>query len=181
MSNNIYTKSGDKGKTGLITGERVDKHNLQIETYGTIDELNAIMGFLRAKVKQKEISNLIIYIQKKLFIMATIFATGRNQTVYKNFSIELSDIEFLEKEIDRFNNKLPTLNNFIIPGDDEVAAICHMSRTICRRAERRISKLTQKMKFDSNNLIFINRLSDLLFVLARKISHDNGSEEKIWV
>ncbi|MBS3993300.1 MAG: cob(I)yrinic acid a,c-diamide adenosyltransferase [Bacteroidetes bacterium] len=183
----IYTKTGDKGKTSLIGGKRVSKAHLRIETYGTIDELNAYLGLLRDQQIDSKIKQLLIKIQHKLFTVGTLLAIDpENDTFksadspYKHLSISEEDITLLENEMDLMDANLPALQHFILPGGHQIVSICHICRTISRKAERN-SVALQEDSIVSNSIIkYLNRLSDFFFVLARKLTYDLGSEEIKW-
>ncbi len=165
----IYTKTGDNGETGLFGGERVSKDSLRIEAYGTIDELNSFLGLTITEVCDKSVKELLISIQNKLFVLGSDLATPINEKTSK-LSITRVPKKFykdLEKSIDKFENKLEPLRNFILPGGTKSAAMLHICRTVARRAERRVVALNNTVKVGQNIIIFLNRLSDLLFVLAR--------------
>ncbi len=165
----IYTKTGDNGETGLFGGERVSKDSLRIEAYGTVDELNSFIGLALTEVKSKEIIKLLKSIQHTLFVIGSDLAAPDNEK-NKKFNIQRVDEESykkLEEAIDIFNDKLDELKNFILPGGSKGAALLHAARTICRRAERRVVALQNGVTIGKNIVIFINRLSDLLFILAR--------------
>jgi len=178
----IYTKTGDDGTTGLLGGSRVKKYNIRLEAYGTVDELNSALGVLRSYSIPEELSDIIINVQNTLFNIGSRLASdeqGDNFTA----SLALSDrhIDFIEAAIDRLEDELPELKNFIIPGGDPAAASCHVARTICRRAERRIVEFSEQNKVQPEIIKFINRLSDLLFVMARKLNSVNNEQERRWI
>lgn len=165
----IYTKTGDNGETGLFGGERVSKNSLRIEAYGTIDELNSFLGLTITEVCDKSVKELLINIQNKLFVLGSDLATPINEKTSK-LNITRVPKKFyrdLEKSIDKFENKLEPLKNFILPGGTKSATMLHVCRTVARRAERRVVALNNTVKVGQNIIIFLNRLSDLLFVLAR--------------
>ena len=165
----IYTKTGDNGETGLFGGERVSKNSLRIEAYGTIDELNSFLGLTISEVCDKSVKELLIKIQNRLFVLGSDLATPINEKTSK-LNITRVPKKFykdLEKSIDKFENKLEPLRNFILPGGTKSAAMLHVCRTIARRAERRVVALDNTVKVGQNIIIFLNRLSDILFVLAR--------------
>jgi len=176
----IYTKTGDKGKTSLVTGTRVPKSHLRLDAYGTIDELNSYIGLLRTLELEEALKTKLADIQNNLFTIASILATDSNEMLQKLPKIKPESIEFLEKEMDIMSSSLPELRNFILPGGHTFSAFCHIARTVCRRAERIIVKLSQDIEIEEMVIIYINRLSDYLFLLARKISADFNAEEFIW-
>ncbi len=184
----IYTKTGDKGTTQLVGGTRVPKHHLRIETYGTLDELLSYIGLLRDHTAQKAIKDDLMKIQNDLFVLGTFIALDPDKVFLKNGKkrleikdIDKNDIKWLEKRIDEMNQALPLLRYFVLPGGHPVVSFCHIARTVCRRAERRMTALFEMQAFDNNYLSYINRLSDYLFVLARKLSKDYGAEEIPWM
>lgn len=178
----IYTKTGDKGTTSLFTGKRVPKHHIRIESYGTIDELNASLGLLRDQAIDSHSRDLLAQVQYKLFTVGAILATEpKKEERLKIPKINQEDISILEKEIDQMNKELPKMTHFILPGGHTIVSYCHISRTICRRAERMISYLHENEPIPDSVLAYINRLSDYLFVLARKLSKDLQAEEVKWI
>lgn len=177
----IYTRTGDDGTTGLIGGSRVKKHNIRLESYGTIDELNSYVGLIRSMQTDKQTDNVLEIIQNKLFVIGANLATDESiEMIRKQLPCKKADIELLEKEIDRMNMDLPELRNFILPGGSQAASFCHVARTVCRRAERKIVELSEKAEVDTNLVKFVNRLSDYLFVLSRKVNHDQKAPEILW-
>ncbi|NQY05000.1 MAG: cob(I)yrinic acid a,c-diamide adenosyltransferase [Flavobacteriaceae bacterium] len=184
----IYTKTGDKGTTALFGGTRVPKHHLRIESYGTVDELNSYIGLIRDQELDPRSSEILIEIQDRLFTVGAILATDPEKMILKNgkerldiAKISSDDIELLEKEMDRMNESLPQMTHFILPGGHTTVSYCHIARCVCRRAERLASHLNETEKVDQNVLSYLNRLSDYLFVLARKLSHDLGANEVKWI
>lgn len=177
----IYTKTGDDGTSGLIGGTRVEKNDERLEAYGTIDELNSWIGLIRTGNYETEINSMLEFVQNKLFEIGSHLATDETKSDLKDrFVCTPSDIELLELEMDRMQNQLPELKNFILPGGSTFAGYSHVSRTVCRRAERRISTISKKGYIQKSILIFINRLSDYLFVLARYINFKLTVSETIW-
>ena len=174
----IYTKTGDDGKTGLLGGHRVEKDDIRIEAYGTVDELSAVLGVVRAMSVLAEIDQFLAEIQNKLFTVGAQLATPAEQE--SSPKIEQSDIERLEQAIDRFNEPLPPLTEFVLPGGTTVAAELHQARTVCRRAERRVVTLGRKEEVSELVLIYLNRLGDLLFVLARNTNFQAGLPDVTW-
>lgn len=184
----IYTKTGDKGTTALIGGTRVKKHHVRIESYGTVDELNSWLGLVRDQKIDSRSKEVLIKIQEKLFIVGAILATDPEKAILKNGKkrlnipeIKAKDIELLEKEIDIMDEALPQMTHFILPGGHTTVSYCHISRTVCRRAERMSTLLYENEPFNENVLLFLNRLSDYLFVLARKLSENLQAEEIKWI
>ena len=177
----IYTRTGDDGTTGLIGGSRVKKHNIRLESYGTIDELNSYIGLIRSMQTDQHADQILEIIQNKLFVIGASLATEESITlIKKQLPCKKADIELLEKEMDLMNNDLPELRNFILPGGSQAASFCHVARTVCRRAERKIVELSEKAEVDPNLIKFVNRLSDYLFVLSRKINLDQKTPEILW-
>ncbi|MBU2973948.1 cob(I)yrinic acid a,c-diamide adenosyltransferase [Zobellia sp. B3R18] len=184
----IYTKTGDKGTTALIGGTRVKKHHVRIECYGTVDELNSWIGLIRDQKIDKRSKETLTEVQKNLFVVGAILATDPEKALLKNGKkrlnipeIEPSDIELLEKEIDVMDEALPQMTHFILPGGHTTVSYCHIARTVCRRVERMSTLLYENEPFNENVLLFLNRLSDYLFVLARKLSENLQAEEIKWI
>lgn len=178
----IYTKTGDKGETGLFGGERITKSSLRIEAYGTIDELNAFIGFAVSVITDDSIKILLNKIQNQLFTVGTDLATQENEKT-KKLNIKRTPSYFykdIEEEIDKYHTKLDELKNFILPGGSKGAALLHVCRTICRRAERNVVALNSTVKIGENIIIFLNRLSDLFFVLARYENAVTGTPDIRW-
>ncbi len=177
----IYTKTGDKGFTSLIGGTRVPKHHLRIESYGTVDELNSYIGLIRdQKIEEKEIL-ILKEIQDRLFTIGSTLAADPEKSKMKIPDLHLEDIELLEKEIDEINEILPALRHFILPGGDVAVSYCHIARCVCRRAERIVVHLSEESFVEEKVMIYLNRLSDYLFTLARKITHDLKKQENEWI
>ncbi|MBT8307255.1 MAG: cob(I)yrinic acid a,c-diamide adenosyltransferase [Maribacter sp.] len=184
----IYTKTGDKGTTALYGGTRVSKNHIRINSYGTIDELNAWLGLIRDQGIDSYSKNLLTLIQDKLFTIGAILATDPEKALLKSGKerlsipkINASDIELLENEMDYMNDSLPPMTNFILPGGHTIVSYCHIARTVCRRSERMTTQLFEKEPFDEIILSYLNRLSDFLFVLARKLSKDLKADEIKWI
>ena len=178
----IYTKTGDKGETGLFGGERVSKNSLRIEAYGTIDELNAFIGMTVIEVSDKSVKDLLQKIQNWLFSIGADLATPDNEKT-KKLNVFRTPEEYylyIEKEIDNYESKLDELRNFILPGGTKGAALLHICRTITRRAERMVVALNSTVKIGNNIIIFLNRLSDLFFVLARFDNAVTGTPDIEW-
>ena len=176
----IYTKKGDSGHTSLIDGQIVNKHNLSVDAYGTVDELNSFLGLLKDYIKDEKIKDILNNIQPKLFSIGSILASGKNQNMLEKVKIEKKDVKYIESHIDSMNNELPELKNFIIPGGHKISSYSHVCRSICRRAERRISELNNEQSVDPNILSYINRLSDFFFVLSRYLMYSDKIEETRW-
>lgn len=184
----VYTKTGDKGTTALFGGTRVPKHHIRIESYGTIDELNSYIGLIRDQDIDQLYKNTLIHIQDRLFTVGAILATDPKKATLKSGKERLSipkistdDIERLEKEMDLMEESLPQMTHFVLPGGHQTVSFCHIARTVCRRAERLASHLNELEPFQPETLMYINRLSDYLFVLARKLSLDLNAEEIKWI
>lgn len=177
----LYTKTGDKGQTGLIGGTRVSKNDVRIEAYGTVDELNSFIGLLTTYDIQQENFNFLRNIQNNLFTIGSYLATDLNKTQPGKDSILRTDcIEQIEKEIDRLDSILPALTSFVLPGGSPSGALCHICRTITRRTERRIFDMNDKYLVDVQILVYFNRLSDYFFALSRQLTINSGFEEIYW-
>ena len=184
----IYTKTGDKGKTSLFGGTRVPKHHIRIESYGTIDELNSHLGLVRDQDIDSHYKTILISIQDTLFTVGALLATDPEKALLKSgkerlniAKISSEDIVFLEKEIDIMDSELPPMTHFILPGGHQTVSFCHIARCVCRRAERLAVALHDLEPIPIETLTFLNRLSDYLFVLARKLSYDLHTEEVKWI
>ncbi|ALJ04612.1 cob(I)yrinic acid a c-diamide adenosyltransferase [Pseudalgibacter alginicilyticus] len=184
----IYTKTGDKGTTALFGGTRVPKHHIRIESYGTVDELNSHLGLIRDQDILQNYKDLIILIQDKLFTVGAILATDPEKTILKNGKerlnipkISTEDITRLEQEMDLMNEALPPMTHFVLPGGHQTVSFCHVARCVCRRAERLASALNEIAPIEPHALVYLNRLSDYLFVLARKLSLDLKANEIKWI
>ncbi|MGK7396501.1 MAG: cob(I)yrinic acid a,c-diamide adenosyltransferase [Candidatus Cyclobacteriaceae bacterium M3_2C_046] len=176
----IYTKTGDTGETSLLGGRRLSKSSLRIEAYGTVDELNAYLGLLRDQEVNHKRLDFLINIQEKLFTIGSILANDPEKPVKNIPKILASDIEVLEKEIDQMELVLPQMKNFVLPGGHPAVSYCHVTRCICRRAERKIIFLSQTESVDEIVVRYLNRLSDYLFVLARMTTHELQIKEIPW-
>jgi len=175
----IYTRKGDAGTTSLIGGTQVAKFHYRIDAYGSADELNAQVGLLRDSLADNPVREFLYGIQNNLFMIGSILASdGKNQM--KLPEIEESHIQTLENEIDRLEQTLPLLKNFILPGGHPLVAHCHICRTVCRRAERKTVQLNENERVNPDIITYLNRLSDYFFVLARKTAQDLGVEEVTW-
>jgi cob(I)alamin adenosyltransferase len=183
MSSKIYTKTGDTGKTSLIGGTKVPKSHIRIQAYGTVDELNAFTGLLNDQLSDMHSRELLREIQDRLFTIGSFLASDPNKKIAMAIpNLKESDIFLLENEIDHMNEKLPEMKSFILPGGHMSVSTAHVCRTICRRAERLIVELNEKEHLDQPLIIiYLNRLSDYFFVLARWIGHLLGVEEIKWV
>ncbi|MEN8250453.1 MAG: cob(I)yrinic acid a,c-diamide adenosyltransferase [Bacteroidota bacterium] len=176
----IYTKGGDKGSTSLWGGKRVSKASARIEAYGTIDELNVAVGVVRDVCEDNSIKQTLIQIQNHLFTIGSYLAADPDKKGMKVPEIEPEETLVLEESIDRLEKSLPALKNFILPGGHLHVSFCHQARVICRRAERNVVALNQESEINPEIIIYLNRLSDYLFVLSRKIAHDLGAKEIPW-
>ena len=184
----VYTKTGDKGTTALFGGTRVPKYHLRIESYGTVDELNSYIGLIRDQEMNAHYQNVLIDIQDHLFTLGAILATDPEKAILKNGKERLNipkitevDVAFLENEIDSMESELPPMTHFILPGGHTTVSYCHITRCICRRAERLATQLNDTEPVDEMVLKYLNRLSDYLFVLARKLSSDLKAQEVKWI
>jgi cob(I)alamin adenosyltransferase len=176
----IYTKGGDKGETSLLGGTRVPKYHDRIEAYGTLDELNSFIGLIRDQEINSHYKDILLDIQNKLFIAESILAADKEELIDKLPKLNPKDIQLLENEIDTMDKEVPELKSFILPGGHTIVSYCHIARTICRRSERLVIKLQSQYKIDPLINRYLNRLSDYLFVLARKIAKDNNADETLW-
>jgi len=176
----IYTKGGDKGQTALIGGTRVPKYHQRIEAYGTIDELKSYIGLIRDLSEDKVVRDLLFEIQDRLFTAESLIAADSEESAEKLPKLLESDVELMEKSIDKMNETLPELSSFIMPGGHFLASHAHIARTICRRAERQTIKAAEEFAIDPLCVKYLNRLSDFLFVLARKFALELGGEEVNW-
>jgi cob(I)alamin adenosyltransferase len=177
----IYTKTGDKGFTSLIGGTRVPKHHLRIESYGTIDELNSYIGLIRDQDIASNDKNFLKEIQDRLFTIGSSLAADPEKSKMVIPDLYAEDIEALEQEMDRINTQLPELKHFILPGGSTTVSYCHLARCVCRRAERLVVHLAEESAVDDKIIVYLNRLSDYLFTLARKIANDNKIPENQWI
>ena len=177
----IYTKGGDKGETSLLGGTRVAKSHERVEAYGNLDELNSFIGLIRDLNNNAHYREILIRVQENLFIAEALIARDPEKTVRELPSLSEDAISMLEKEIDTMNDELPPLTNFILPGGHIIVSNCHIARTVCRRAERSLIRLNLISPVDDIIIRFLNRLSDYLFVLARKTGKDFGAIETPWI
>ncbi|HEX6223813.1 MAG TPA: cob(I)yrinic acid a,c-diamide adenosyltransferase [Chryseolinea sp.] len=176
----IYTKTGDQGTTALFGGKRVSKSDLRIDAYGTVDELNSFIGLVRDQEVNQKRKDELIQIQNTLFIIGAVLATEPGNVKVKVPALSEGQIHFLEKEIDVMEAELQPLRSFILPGGHTSISLCHVARTVCRRAERISTALHEQEQVDKLVLKYLNRLSDYLFVLSRKMSHELGVDEIPW-
>lgn len=177
----IYTKKGDTGNTSLIGGVRVPKNSPRIQAYGTVDELNSFIGIVRDMYKEQKAQDVLYRIQNLLFTIGSHLAAHPEKSKMKLPDIVETDVELLEKEMDRMNEGLPELTHFILPGGHVAASHCHVARCVCRRAERLAVDLAENEMVEPIIIKYLNRLSDYLFVLARQIGQDMGAEEVKWM
>jgi len=171
----IYTRTGDKGTTGLGDGSRVDKDNLRVEAFGTVDELNSAVGFVLATELPDKVQTCLTRTQHELFDLGGELCMPGYTLVPDSY------VDGLEQQLDTFNEDLPPLKDFILPGGSEAAARCHLARTVARRAERRVVSLAQNEDVNPASIRYLNRLSDLLFVIARVLARHDGGSEVLWV
>lgn len=177
----VYTRRGDQGQTSLVGGQRVSKASVRLESYGTVDELSSHLGLLAAMLSDGEDKTMVQRIQNNLFNVCTNLATDQEQTpLYPSAYLPEGEIDRLEQEVDAIMKLLPEKQGFILPGGIKEAAQAHVCRTVCRRAERRIVELSATAKVSPEVLQYINRLSDYLFVLAKKLNFIAGQSEKLW-
>lgn len=184
----IYTKTGDKGKTSLFGGTRVPKYHLRIEAYGTVDELNSYIGLIRDQKIDPHTTEILLKIQNELFTLGSMLATPPEKEILKSGKERLNinkvgeeSVALLENEIDQMNESLPPMSHFILPGGHATVSFCHITRCICRRAERITTLLSDESSINPQILVYLNRLSDYLFVLARKLTIDNQAIEIPWI
>lgn len=177
----IYTRTGDKGTTALVGGTRVPKTHVRLEAYGTVDELNAHLGLLCTYLTEKTDRKMVLWVQNKLFTVGSYLATDQSITDLRIESrITTEDIEYLERVIDETDAMLPSLKAFVIPGGARSSAVCQVCRTVCRRAERKILVMSEVYEVEERVSAFINRLSDYLFVLSRKLNILGNVNEIYW-
>jgi len=177
----IYTKTGDKGITSLIGGTRVPKHHLRIETYGTVDELNSFLGMIRDLTGGDEhLQHILKEIQDRLFTIGSLLAADPEKSRMKLPDLHEDDITLLENEIDSMNEDLSELRSFILPGGHPTASWCHLARCVCRRCERLVSHLAEENEVHPLVITYLNRLSDYLFVLSRKVLMEEKKQEISW-
>jgi cob(I)alamin adenosyltransferase len=180
MTEKIYTKKGDTGKTSLIGGTRVSKNHVRIEAYGTVDELNSWLGLLRDATEDEATKNILIKVQNSLFDTGSLLAADPEHNKMKLPQLSENDIVLLEKEIDKMNETLPPIKNFLLPGGHVAVSHCHIARCVCRRAERRVTQLSEESAVEPLIIKYLNRLSDYLFVLSRKLAADYHVQEIPW-
>jgi cob(I)alamin adenosyltransferase len=189
MAIRIYTKTGDKGETSLLGGTRLPKHHIRIEAYGNVDELNSFVGMIRDQLLDEtikkqtgtHIENILIEIQDRLFTLGSHLAADPKKNKMKLPELKEEDITLLEKEIDSMEESLPPMKSFVLPGGHPAVSYCHISRCVCRRAERSVLKLAENESVEEIIYKYLNRLSDYLFVLSRKFAKDLDAKEVPWV
>lgn len=184
----IYTKTGDSGTTGLFGGTRVAKHHIRIQSYGTLDELNSWVGMLRDQPIAEPHRERLLRVQDRLFTAGAMLAVDPEKATLKKGGPRLqiaplsaTDVEGLEAAIDALEESLPPMTHFILPGGHTSVSTCHIARTVCRRAERMTTLLSEQSPVEPEILAYLNRLSDFLFVLARKLSAEVGADEIKWI
>ena len=187
--NKVYTKNGDSGQTNIIGGHKISKANIRIKSFGEIDELNASIAMCCVFIKREFVGTLVSRImivdvlkkiQHQLFNLGNMIATLSEDIKGNSPAITNDDVKFVETNIDDYNSNLPTLKSFVLPGGSEINAMLHLSRTICRRCERTVVELNKNEKCNKIIIIYLNRLSDLLFVLSRYINHSMKKDEFLW-
>lgn len=177
----IYTKKGDTGTTVLIGGKRVSKDHMRIESYGTIDELNSFIGLIRDHDISKQLIDELLIVQDRLFTIGSLLAVDDEGTKMKLPQISEEDIKFLEKSIDKMDENLAPMKSFVLPGGHKAVSFTHIARCVCRRGERSVVTLSQHYKVDPIIITYLNRLSDYLFTLSRKLTVDLNAKETPWI
>jgi cob(I)alamin adenosyltransferase len=187
MALKIYTKTGDKGQTGLLGGTRVPKHHTRIEAYGTVDELNSWIGMLRDSINAEPLAAnshqliaILVETQDRLFTIGSSLASDPQKSKVKIPHLTEEDITLFEKEMDAMDAVLPPMKSFVLPGGHKLVSECHIARCVCRRAERRVNHLAESEPVDEIVIKYLNRLSDYLFMLSRKLAHDLNAPETPW-
>jgi len=176
----IYTRTGDNGDTKLFDGTQVRKNDTRVEAYGQVDELNSLIGAAASFLADHELKELLFAIQRDLFSLGAQLADPNQHGKKQKSRLDAARITALEESIDRFETELPPLRQFILAGGAPAGAMLHVARTVCRRAERRVTALAESVEIDSLNIEYLNRLSDFLFVLARLVNHRQGQQEIPW-
>jgi cob(I)alamin adenosyltransferase len=176
----IYTRTGDKGDTRLFDGTRVRKNDPRVEAYGAVDEANSFIGSAAAFLADAELKEILAGIQRDLFSVGAQLADPQRRGRKQKSKLSPSRVAALEETIDRFEAELPPLRQFILAGGSPAGALLHVSRTVCRRAERQVVALADQVEVDSITIEYLNRLSDFLFVLARLVNHRQGQQEILW-
>lgn len=180
MSSKVYTKKGDDGTTALFGGARRKKYDVRIEAYGSVDELNSYLGLIRDQDIHETFKTQLLEIQDRLFTLGAILASDPSKSNLKVPSLALADVTFLENAMDKMDEDLPAMKSFVLPGGHTTVSFIHIARCICRRTERQIVNLHDLEPVEEVILQYINRLSDYLFVLSRKVSLDLSAEEIPW-
>jgi cob(I)alamin adenosyltransferase len=180
MAFKVYTKTGDKGETSLLGGTRLPKHHIRIEAYGTVDELNSYIGLVRDQAIDAHSKTVLIEIQDRLFTLGSLLAADPKKNKMKLPEVQEEDVTYLEKEIDKMDEVLPEMKHFVLPGGNTTVSFCHIARCVCRRAERATLKLSENEEVAPIIVKYLNRLSDYLFVLSRKLAMDSNAEEIPW-
>ena len=180
MAFKVYTKTGDKGQTSLIGGTRVPKYDLRIEAYGTVDELNSFIGLIRDQSVDGHTRDTLIEIQDRLFTIGSLLAADPAKNKMQLPQVSDADVQLLEKEMDAMDEHLPAMKSFVLPGGHTTVSFCHIARCVCRRAERCVLKLNEREPVSELIYKYLNRLSDYLFVLSRKITQDLKVDETPW-
>jgi cob(I)alamin adenosyltransferase len=178
----VYTKTGDDGTSGLIGGTRVEKFDLRLEAYGTVDELNSWIGLICSQKIDQKSRELLLSVQNNLFVIGARLATDLSKAdLSERLPLKPEDITQLEKEMDRILDLLPPMEHFVLPGGSNTISFCHLARTVCRRAERRVCQLAKEVSIPMDLIKYLNRLSDYLFVLSRKVAVDENIDEVQWL
>jgi cob(I)alamin adenosyltransferase len=180
MAFKIYTKTGDKGQTSLIGGTRVPKHHIRIEAYGTVDELNSYIGLIRDQHIDEHSTEILLEIQDRLFTIGSSLASDPEKSKMKIPDLKEEDVILLENEMDKMDEVLPEMKSFVLPGGHTTVSYCHIARCVCRRAERLTIHLSESDFVATLVIKYLNRLSDYLFVLSRKLSQDLNAKEIPW-
>jgi len=180
MATKIYTKTGDDGTTGLFGGARLPKNHIRIEAYGTVDELNSVIGWLMTFIKDSDTNTFLLSVQSRLFTVGSNLASDPEKEMITPDLVD-EDIRTIEESIDVMQNGLPPLKHFILPGGSPSVSAAHLARTVCRRAERRCVALAYESEVEPKIILYLNRLSDYFFVLARWLAQKEGVEEIKWI
>ena len=180
MATKIYTKTGDDGTTGLFGGARLPKNHIRIEAYGTVDELNSVIGWLMTHIDDSDSKTLLLSIQSRLFTVGSNLASDPDKEMITPDLVD-EDIKTIEESIDAMQHDLPQLKHFILPGGSPSVSAAHLARTVCRRAERRCVALAFESEVEPKIILYLNRLSDYFFVLARWLAQKEGIEEIKWI
>ncbi|MCZ8284199.1 MAG: cob(I)yrinic acid a,c-diamide adenosyltransferase [Bacteroidia bacterium] len=180
MAFKIYTKTGDKGQTSLIGGTRIPKFDVRIEAYGTVDELNSYIGLIRDQAMDTHAREILIEVQDRLFTIGSLLAADPVKNKMTLPQIVEGDVKLLEEEMDSMDKTLPEMKSFVLPGGHTTVSFCHIARCVCRRAERCVLKLNEQEAVNELIYKYLNRLSDYLFVLSRKLTMDVNATETPW-